>query len=122
MIGRSGIVPLLTPATVAFANPNFPRMNIHKGNSFWILHTLPGKTIDIRFKYTDIRSTPSGDCNDNYIEIRDGHSPTSPLLKKICHPESSIHVVSTGHTVRINMVVTNPNPSWRGMHAVAKYV
>ena len=97
-------------------------MNFYPGSTLWMLYTPPGRTIDIRFKYTDIRSTPSGDCKDNYIEIRDGFSPASPLLKKICHPESSIHVVSTGNIVRVSMVVKKPNPFWRGMHAVAKYV
>jgi hypothetical protein len=121
-IGRSGVVPLIAPLPVEFSNPNFPRMNSHADSTMWMLCTLPGKTIDIRFKYTDIRSTPSGDCKDNYIEIRDGFSPASPLLKTICHQESSIHVVSTGNMVRVSMVVQKPNPFWRGMHAVAKYV
>ena len=118
---RCGVVSVTTPNGVEFANGYFPRVNQRSGNCRWLLHTSPTKKLDITFKYFDIRS-PSGDCKDNYLEIRNGFSFTSPVLKKICNPSKEIHVVSNGNVVLITMKVTNARTMWRGIHAVAKYI
>ena len=118
---RCGVIPVTTPNGVEFANNYFPRLNQQSGNCRWLLHTSFGKKLDITFKYFDIRS-PSGDCKDNYLEIRDGFSSTSPVLKKICNPSKEIHVVSNGNVVLINMKVTDAGRRWRGIYAVAKYI
>ena len=86
-----------------------------------MLHAPPNKKLDIRFKYSDVRSS-SGDCKDNFIEMRNGYSPQSPLLKKICSPNNEIHVISSGNIVLMDMKVTNAGGRWRGIHAVAKYI
>ena len=87
----------------------------------FMLYAPPNKRLDIKFKYSDVRS-PSGDCKDNFIDIRNGFSAQSPLLKKICSPSKEIHVVSSRNMVLIDMKVTNAGRRWRGIHAVAKYI
>ena len=118
---RCGVIPVTAPNGVEFANNYFPQLNQQSGNCQWLLHTSPNKKLDITFKYFDIRS-PSGDCKDNYLQIRDGFSSTSPVLKTICSPSKEIHVVSNGHVVLINMKVTDASTKWRGIHAVAKFI
>ena len=118
---RGGVIPITTPNGVEFANNYFPQLNQQSGSCRWLLHTSPNKKLDITFKYFDIRS-PSGDCKDNYLQIRDGSSSTSPVLKTICSPSKEIHVVSNGYVVLIDMKVTDASTKWRGIHAVAKYI
>ncbi|XP_067041555.1 tolloid-like protein 1 [Acropora muricata] len=77
-----------------FASPGFPRTLPNKVCD-WRISMTPGERISLNFTAFDLRRT-SSKCKDEYLEVRDGHSRTSPLIGKYCGRRKPPSIWSSG--------------------------
>lgn len=77
-----------------FASPGFPRSLPNKVCD-WRISMTPGERISLNFTAFDLRRT-SSKCKDEYVEVRDGHSRTSPLIGKYCGRKKPPAIWSSG--------------------------
>lgn len=78
----------------SFASPGFPRSEPQR-LCIWRISMTPGERISLNFTTFGLRRAGSK-CKDEYVEVRDGHSRTSPLIGKYCGRKKPSSIWSTG--------------------------
>ncbi|XP_020628103.1 tolloid-like protein 1 [Orbicella faveolata] len=77
-----------------FTSPGFPRSQKYKLCE-WRISMTPGERISLNFTIFGLRRG-SNKCKDEYVEIRDGHFKSSPLIGKYCGKRTPPAIWSTG--------------------------
>ena len=77
-----------------FASPGFPKSRKFKLCE-WRISVTPGERISLNFTAFGLRRG-SGKCRDEYVEVRDGHSRTAPLIGRYCGRKMPPAIWSTG--------------------------
>ena len=83
-----------------FVSPGFPRTPKHKLCE-WRISMTPGERIVLNFTAFGLRRG-SGKCRDEYVEVRDGHSRTAPLIGRYCGRKRPPTIWSTGNRLWIS--------------------
>ncbi|XP_074593288.1 protein tolkin-like [Brevipalpus obovatus] len=102
-----------------FESPNFPlpynRSTVTIDNCEWRITATPGERISLNI--TDIDVYQATDCDDSYIEIRDGYWIKSPLIAKICGAKQPPIMMSTGYRLLVTFRSTVRQQNHRGFRA-----
>lgn len=77
-----------------FTSPGFPKSQKYKICEWRIAVTL-GERISLNFTVFGLRRG-SGKCREEYVEVRDGHSKSSPLIGRYCGKKVPPSIWSTG--------------------------
>lgn len=77
-----------------FTSPGFPGSQKYKVCE-WRIAMTPGERISLNFTSFGLRRG-SSKCKDEYVEIRDGHSKSSPVIGKYCGKRKPPAIWSTG--------------------------
>lgn len=77
-----------------FTSPGFPGSQKYKVCE-WRIAMTPGERISLNFTVFGLRRG-SSKCKDEYVEIRDGHSKSSPVIGKYCGKRKPPAIWSTG--------------------------
>jgi len=77
-----------------FVSPGFPKSHRFKLCE-WRISITPGERISLNFTAFGLRRG-SSKCRDEYVEIRDGHSRTAPLIGRYCGRKTPPAIWSTG--------------------------
>ncbi|XP_057296871.1 cubilin-like isoform X2 [Hydractinia symbiolongicarpus] len=67
----------------------------------WTITTDKNQYISLHIAYMDVLMSKRGDCADDYIEIRDGPTETSPLLGHYCNMFYPKVIISRGQAMYI---------------------
>lgn len=108
----------LTSDKGTISSPNFPLKYDKLLDCEWSIRIRsPGDKIELKFTQIDLEYHPR--CDHDYIEIRDGIGPESPLIGKYCHgrvkpPEN---IISTKNALFIRFH-SDWNREGAGFHAV----
>lgn len=76
-----------------FTSPGFPNSGKYKFCD-WRISVTPGQRISLNFTAFGLKR--SAKCKDEYVEVRDGHSRTAPLIGKFCGKKDPPPLMSTG--------------------------
>ncbi|XP_056602708.1 inactive serine protease PAMR1 [Triplophysa dalaica] len=68
----------------------------------WTLQVGQGATVELRFSMISMESDHS--CRYDYVEVRDGDNPKSPVIGRYCGEESPTPVKSSGNSLHIRFV------------------
>ncbi|KAJ7379470.1 Bone morphogenetic protein 1 [Desmophyllum pertusum] len=85
-----------------FTSPGFPKSQKYKLCE-WRISMTPGERISLNFTAFGLRRG-SGKCRDEYVEVRDGHSKTSPLIGRYCGKRAPPAIWSSGSRLWIKYV------------------
>lgn len=77
-----------------FVSPGFPKSQKYKLCE-WRISVTPGERISLNFTAFGLRRG-SVKCRDEYVEVRDGHSRTAPLIGRYCGRKRPRAIWSTG--------------------------
>nr|KAG5692365.1 hypothetical protein BaRGS_007978 [Batillaria attramentaria] len=103
----------LTAFNGAIESPNFPQPYSINSNCSWTIEASPGNTINISFSTFDLETHSS--CQYDYLELRDGGTPSSTLLGRYCGNTMPPALASTGNLVLVNFV-TDSSVVGSGFH------
>ncbi|XP_048237900.1 cubilin-like isoform X1 [Haliotis rufescens] len=92
----------LTAFSGVIESPNFPNPYPHRRNCTWIIDTTLGNTINVSFSNFDIESHSS--CNYDYLQIRDGDSPSDDPIGTYCGSSLPPMFASSGSSLWINFL------------------
>ncbi|RWS11455.1 cubilin-like protein, partial [Dinothrombium tinctorium] len=104
-LGCGGPIELtLTSKSFELTSPNYPHLPPHDFECDWIVMSPPNTNIRIDFDVHFNQFT----CNytHEYIEIRDGGTITSRLIKKVCVPPRENSLLSTSNMMFIRFVTS----------------
>ena len=108
---------ILRGSTGVISSPNYPRNYPSWSNCRWKIIAPAGyKFIIIQFNDFRLESGGSS-CSYDYVEIRDGGLPTSPLLNKLCGTKRNQFVVSRGSVVYVRFR-SDGSANFKGFRAV----
>ncbi|RXG73623.1 Cubilin [Armadillidium vulgare] len=79
-----------TAASGVLTSPYFPKNYPHNRICYYTIYQLPGKAILLNFTSFDLEDSHWIDCHFDYLIIRDGLSPSSPLFGKYCGPDHRV--------------------------------
>lgn len=79
----------------SFQSPNYPSCYPNNKDCIWLIESPPGDFVDLRIYAFDLEYGSSS-CPWDYLEIRDGNSPSSPLIAKACGSLAYLNIYSTG--------------------------
>lgn len=68
----------------------------------WTLQVGQGATMELRISMISLESDHS--CRYDYVEVRDGDSPKSPVIGRYCGDESPLPIRSSGNSLHIRFV------------------
>ena len=88
-------ITLLRGYSGVLSSPNYPQNYPPNSNCVWKISSPPG-TKFVVFHFQDFHLEGSSTCSYDYIEIRNGNSPTSHLLKKLCGSKITSAKIVTG--------------------------
>ena len=60
----------------------------------------PGERVSLNFTVFGLKRS-SGKCRDEYVEVRDGHSKSSPVIGRYCGKRVPPLILSTGNRLWI---------------------
>lgn len=92
----------------AFKSPEYNNESTNRTyRCKWRIAIKKGERIRLKINAFDIFE--SSDCRSNYLEVRDGYMPGSPLLGRFCGNNRNLpkHIESTGNHMIINYVSTH---------------
>ncbi|CAG7721293.1 unnamed protein product [Allacma fusca] len=75
-----GIIRSMNGEVGRITSPNYGHGNYDHSICFWVLIVRPGRTIKITFNDMNISAPPQGGCTTDYLVLRNGGHPDSPLL------------------------------------------
>ena len=78
-----------------FQSPNYPNCYPNNKDCTWLIESRPGYFVRLDI-YTFNLEYGFSSCPWDYLEIRDGNSPSSPLIAKACGSLSHLNIYSTG--------------------------
>lgn len=82
-----------------FSSPGFPKSQKYK-LCVWRIAVTPGERVSLNFTVFSLRRS-SGKCRDEYVEVRDGHSKSSPVIGRYCGKRVPPLIWSTGNRLWI---------------------
>lgn len=85
-----------------FTSPNYPKSYSKDSECMWTIVVAPQDTIELRFHEFHLEN--SGSCNYDFVEIRQGRTPVSPLIGKYCASTIISPFTSTGNSLFIRLV------------------
>ena len=105
---------LLTGLTGVISSPNYPQNYGNNADCSWKITAPSGyEFVVLRF---DSYKTES--CSFDYVEVRNGDSPTSPLVKKVCGTRNSpLRVISNGPSMFVRFR-SDGSVNYKGFRAV----
>ena len=71
--------------TGVITSPDWPGNYPHNTDCSWVIHAPPGQQIRLNITVFDLERHSS--CSYDYLEIRNGGRPTSPLIDRFCSNE-----------------------------------
>ncbi|XP_028397706.1 dorsal-ventral patterning tolloid-like protein 1 [Dendronephthya gigantea] len=84
-------------------SPGYPFIDLKPYTCEWRVSTNPGEVIELTIKEFDLRS--SRNCENDYVEIRDGYGPNSTLIGKYCGSNRPpMKIRSTGNRLLVKMI------------------
>ncbi|KAG7199007.1 hypothetical protein KM043_013159 [Ampulex compressa] len=80
-------------------------------NCEWTIEVKPGRTIEVKITDMSITQGANQICSDNYLMMKNGHEPSSPLLGagKFCGDVLPAPLRTTGNRLYVKAVGTRPN-------------
>jgi len=93
---------VLTDDQGTISSPGYPNAYPPSANCTYRIRTSPGTYVVVSFLGISIENSPG--CSKDYIEVRDGASSSSPLLKRLCGSPSPSVIMSTGNDMYIRFV------------------
>eukprot|EP00094_Tigriopus_californicus_P007480 TCALIF_07202-PA protein Name:"Similar to CUBN Cubilin (Canis familiaris)" AED:0.20 eAED:0.21 QI:0/0.76/0.57/0.97/0.85/0.88/35/0/3998 len=115
-LGIPGCGGLLTEPEAEFSSPSHPQTYSHNLNCEWLIRVPIGDTIELSFFFLDIES--HANCRYDFLEVRDGSTPDSPLAGRYCGTTRPPRYVSTTNTLFIHF---KTDQSITGIGFRAKY-
>uniref|UniRef100_A0A914BUV6 Cubilin n=1 Tax=Acrobeloides nanus TaxID=290746 RepID=A0A914BUV6_9BILA len=105
------------------SSPDFPHMSPNSLDCHWVISAPPGH----RVKFTvdpltfHLQGSDEDECNDDFLEIRDGASPSSPLVGKWCHINPPSTIFSTDSHLYVRYVTDSYAQSmgWNATYELA---
>ncbi|KAL0271771.1 UNVERIFIED_CONTAM: hypothetical protein PYX00_008763 [Menopon gallinae] len=94
-----------TSASGVIKSPGYPNTYKNEEECVFIIEQPVGKIINLEFQEFEIESTYR--CIFDYVEIRDGHDSTSPLIGRYCGSNRPGRIVSTHNYLYLKMVTDN---------------
>lgn len=89
----------LSAPTGVITSPNYPNFYSVRTDCIWTIIRPPGNTVEVVF--TDMDLEQNANCSFDFVEIRDGSYPTSPLIGRYCGSSKPALVRSTSNHIRI---------------------
>ncbi|EDV28197.1 uncharacterized protein TRIADDRAFT_53561 [Trichoplax adhaerens] len=89
----------LSTPTGVITSPNYPNFYSVSTDCVWTVARPPGNKLEILF--TDMDLEQNANCSYDFVEIRDGSYPTSPLLGRYCGSSKPALIKSTSNHIRI---------------------
>ncbi|XP_066929338.1 cubilin-like isoform X2 [Clytia hemisphaerica] len=89
----------------AMVSPLYPRNTPQNADCVWSINTSEGSLVSFAFE-TDFESEA---CNNTYINLYDGPSTASPLIRKVCSLESTQSVRSSSNEMTVQFVTNEPH-------------
>ncbi|KAK3892747.1 hypothetical protein Pcinc_003437 [Petrolisthes cinctipes] len=86
---------------VTFSSPNFPNSPDPHTECSWTISAPPEKSISITFQGHFEVPNVLGSCDQAFVEVRDGGTILSPLLRKFCGSTLPDTQHSTGDTIYV---------------------
>ncbi|XP_014830968.1 PREDICTED: cubilin, partial [Poecilia mexicana] len=84
--------------TGEFRSPYYPNPYPHNKVCEWVINQQEGYVVTLNFLSFDVEG---GSCRFDFVEVRDGPSPSSPLLGKFCGDEIPPRLQSTQKSMYI---------------------
>lgn len=111
--GGNDITTILTP--------NYPSSPKPFSECEWIITAYPGKRLRIQFD-EKFDLTNSINCEEEYVEIRDGGTQFSKLIGKFCGSSVPNAIYTTNNIVRIKYLndISSPKIGFKAVISVAK--
>ncbi|XP_045623432.1 cubilin [Procambarus clarkii] len=72
----------LTAVSGEIISPGYPEPYHHNADCYWTIRVAQGSAVKLHFADLDIEQTPN--CYFDFVEVRDGSTPQSPLLGRYC--------------------------------------
>ncbi|KAG8125945.1 hypothetical protein E2320_021022, partial [Naja naja] len=81
----------------------------------WIIHAKPGFVVELRFAMLSVEFDYM--CQYDYVEVRDGDSVDSKLIKRFCGNDRPLPIRSTGSSLHV-LFHSDGSKNFDGFHAV----
>uniref|UniRef100_A0A914H2F9 Cubilin n=1 Tax=Globodera rostochiensis TaxID=31243 RepID=A0A914H2F9_GLORO len=107
----------LTPLRL-LQSPEFPGLSPNSLDCRWTLSAPAGRRLQLTVDpKTFLLLGPTGDdgkCVEDFLEVRDGPSDTSPLVGRYCKSEAPSTILSTGEHLHVRYVTDSDvrSPGW----------
>ena len=93
--GVPGCGGLLTGPAGSLSSPNHPDTYEHNLDCEWVIRATPNERVRLTFAAMSLER--SSNCRFDYIEVREGGSPQSPLIGRYCGRNLPLPVTSLGN-------------------------
>ncbi|MPC09286.1 Cubilin [Portunus trituberculatus] len=103
----------------SFKSPGYPGHYPVDRDCYWTITVSPGKRIKFHFPTLQLEHHPN--CSFDFLEIRDGGSADSPLVRRACGTNLPSPVMSTGRQLYIlfHSDFSVSRPGFRAVYQVA---
>ncbi|XP_071514687.1 cubilin-like [Panulirus ornatus] len=78
----------LTSVSGEIISPGYPQPYHHRADCYWTIHVSQGS--GIRFHFIDLDLEDHLHCRFDFVEIRDGSNPHSPLVGRYCSSNQGV--------------------------------
>ena len=86
-----------------FQSPNHPNCYPNNKDCTWLIETTAYNYIYLQINQFNLEYG-GGSCPNDYLEIRDGNTPSSPLITKMCGSVGYTYIYSTGRFLLVRFV------------------
>jgi len=94
---------VLTDASGVITSPGGPDGYTPNEDCTWIIHAQHGHNIKLRFNSFHLEEKREGTCYD-FLEIRNGRSPSSPIIGRFCGETVIPHLTSNTDAIYLHFV------------------
>ena len=93
----------ITTASGSIKSPSFPGNYPANKHCTWLIEVSKGKNISLMFTQFDVyQGSNPGTCRNDYVEIRDGLTDSSPLIGgKYCNQNRTMLITTNSNVARI---------------------
>ncbi|GFS02445.1 Tolloid-like protein 1 [Elysia marginata] len=96
---KSGCSRNLTASSGVIQSPNYPSSYSNVEHCVWIIRALPGRRIQLTFQSFSLQSSVF--CRSDSLMVRNGGTPSSSLLARLCGTRTVSPITSTGNLMYI---------------------
>nr|VZI35148.1 unnamed protein product [Spirometra erinaceieuropaei] len=83
-------------------SPGYPKIYPPSSECTWNIEVPDGHTVNLTFNSFEVESHEN--CSNDYLEVYDGPSTSSKMLKKLCGPSTPEPIMSTGNTMTLHFI------------------